>query len=226
MQIATPSFMVTASGCAPPIPPRPAVRVIVPAERPAEALVGHRGEGLERPLQDPLGADVDPRAGRHLAVHRQPEVLEAAELLPVGPVADQVGVGDQHPRRPRVGAHHADGLAGLHEHRLVVLEVAQGPHEGVVGLPVARGLAGAAVDDELRGVLRVGRVEVVHQHPQRGLGLPGLRGQLRCRWRRGWAGGGWSSRVMCSPRALGCRRSTPRPSSVMRPSVTVRKVAA
>ncbi len=31
MQMATPSFMVTASGWAPPIPPSPAVRVMVPA---------------------------------------------------------------------------------------------------------------------------------------------------------------------------------------------------
>ena len=88
----------------------------------AEALVGHRGERLERALQDALRADVDPRAGGHLAVHRQAEVLEPAELLPVGPVADQVGVGDQHPRRPLVGAHHADRLARLHQHRLVVAE--------------------------------------------------------------------------------------------------------
>ena len=91
-------------------------------QRAAEPLVGDRGERLEGALQDALGADVDPRAGGHLAVHRQPEVLEPAELLPVGPVADQVGVGDQHPRRPLVGAHHADRLAGLHEQRLVVLE--------------------------------------------------------------------------------------------------------
>ena len=34
MQIATPSFIVTARGCAPPIPPRPAVSVIVPASVP------------------------------------------------------------------------------------------------------------------------------------------------------------------------------------------------
>ena len=32
--IATPPFMVTASGWAPPMPPRPAVRVIVPARVP------------------------------------------------------------------------------------------------------------------------------------------------------------------------------------------------
>ena len=34
MTIATPPFIVTASGCAPPIPPRPAVSVIVPASEP------------------------------------------------------------------------------------------------------------------------------------------------------------------------------------------------
>ena len=93
-----------------------------PGEGAAEPLVGDGGERLVGPLQDALGADVDPRAGGHLAVHRQPEVLQPPELLPVGPVADQVGVGDQHPRRPLVGAHHADRLAGLHEHRLVVLQ--------------------------------------------------------------------------------------------------------
>ena len=33
-QSTTPSFIVTANGCAPPMPPRPAVRVIVPASDP------------------------------------------------------------------------------------------------------------------------------------------------------------------------------------------------
>ena len=144
----------------------------------AEPLVGDRGEGLEGALEDALGADVDPRAGGHLAVHREPEVLEPAELLPVRPVADQVGVGDQHPRRPLVGPHHAHRLARLHEHRLVVGQRRQRAHEGVVGLPVAGRLAGAAVDDEVLGALGVLGVEVVHQHPQRRLGLPGPGGQL------------------------------------------------
>ncbi len=35
---ATPSFIVTASGWAPPIPPRPAVSVIVPARVPPNLL--------------------------------------------------------------------------------------------------------------------------------------------------------------------------------------------
>lgn len=38
MQIATPSFMVTARGWAPPMPPRPAVRVMVPARVPPNFL--------------------------------------------------------------------------------------------------------------------------------------------------------------------------------------------
>ena len=38
MQITTPSFMVTASGWAPPMPPSPAVTVIVPASVPSNRL--------------------------------------------------------------------------------------------------------------------------------------------------------------------------------------------
>ena len=38
MQITTPSFMVTASGWAPPMPPSPAVTVIVPARVPSNFL--------------------------------------------------------------------------------------------------------------------------------------------------------------------------------------------
>ena len=97
----------------------------------AEALLGHRGEGLVGALDDALGADVDPRAGRHLAVHREAEVLEPAELGPGGPVADQVGVGDEHPRRPLVGLHHAHRPPGLHEHRLVGLERGERAHHRV-----------------------------------------------------------------------------------------------
>ncbi len=146
-------------------------------QRPVEALVGDGGEGLVGALEDALGADVDPGPGGHLPVHGEPEALQAAELLPVGPVADQVGVGDQHPRRPLVRLHDADRPAGLDQHGLVLLEALQRAHHGVEGAPVARGLAGAAVDDQLRGVLGHLGVEVVHEHPQGGLLLPPLRGQ-------------------------------------------------
>ena len=81
----TPSFIVTARGCAPPIPPRPAVSVTVPRERAAEVLPRRLGERLVRALQDPLGPDVDPGAGGHLAVHHQTRPLELAEVVPGRP---------------------------------------------------------------------------------------------------------------------------------------------
>ena len=109
----------------------------------------------------------------------RPSGLQAAELLPVGPVADEVGVGDQHARRPLVGLHHADRAAGLDEHRLVLLQRAQRAHHGVEGAPVAGGLAGAAVDDELVGVLGDLGVEVVLQHAQGGFLLPSPGAQFR-----------------------------------------------
>ena len=142
-----------------------------------EPLVGDGGEGLVRALDDALGADVDPRPGGHLPVHGQPQLLQPAELGPGGPVPDQVGVGHDHPRRPLVGAHHPDRPAGLDQHGLVGLQVGQRADHGVEGGPVAGGAAGAAVDDQVVGAFGVLRVQVVHQHPHRGLGRPRLGGE-------------------------------------------------
>ncbi len=150
-----------------------------PGEGPVELLRGDGGEGLVRALEDALGADVDPGAGRHLAVHGEAELLQAPELLPVRPVADQVGVGDEDARGPLVGLHDADRAAGLDEHRLVLLEGAQGADHRVEGAPVAGGLAGAAVDDELVGVLGDLGVQVVLEHPEGGLLLPSQGAQFR-----------------------------------------------
>ncbi len=144
----------------------------------AELLCGDGGEGLVGALEDALGADVDPRTRGHLAVHGQAELLQAAELLPVGPVADEVGVGEQDARRPLVGLHDTDGAAGLHQHRLVLLEGPQGADHRVEGAPVAGGLAGAAVDDELVGVLGDLGVQVVLEHPQGCLLLPSQGAEL------------------------------------------------
>ena len=75
-----------------------------PGEGAAELLRGDGGERLVGALEDALGADVDPRTGGHLAVHGQPERLQPPELLPVGPVADQVGVGDAGRAAPTRGS--------------------------------------------------------------------------------------------------------------------------
>ena len=55
-------------------------------------------EGFVGTLHDALAADVDPAAGGHLAVHRQPFGIQLVKVFPGGPVRDQVGVGDQHTR--------------------------------------------------------------------------------------------------------------------------------
>ena len=88
-------------------------------ERAAEALARDRRERLVGALQDPLGPDVDPGPGRHLAVHHQPGGVELAEVLPGRPLRHEVRVGDQHARRVRVRLEHRHRLARLHEQRLV-----------------------------------------------------------------------------------------------------------
>ena len=179
---------------------------------------GPLGERLVRALQDPLGPDVDPRPGGHLAVHRQAGPLELAEVLPGGPLADQVGVGDQDPRRPLVGPEDADRLARLDQQRLVVLEAAQLADDRVERGPAARRPAGAAVDDEVVRVLGDLGIEVVHQHPQRRLLLPAAAAELRA---AGGADGAGTDQRHRPPRLLRrdrpprARRSWPAPAAVI-----------
>jgi hypothetical protein len=143
-------------------------------ERAAEPLRAGLGERLVRALEDPLRPDVDPRAGRHLAVHGQALVLELAERVPVRPLRHEHRVRDEHARRLGVRPEDRDRLARLDEHRLVALEPAERPDDRVERLPRARRAPGPAVHDEvLRPLGHVG-VEVVHQHAQRGLLRPRL----------------------------------------------------
>ena len=74
-----------ASGWAPPIPPRPAVSTVLAGEvGGAPVLLGGGHERLEGALQDALAADVNPRSGRHLPIHREALGLEQAKLVPGG----------------------------------------------------------------------------------------------------------------------------------------------
>ena len=143
-------------------------------QRPAEVPRGRRGERLVGALQDALRADVDPRAGRHLPEHDLVLGFELAEVLPRGPLPDQVRVGDEHARRLRRRLEHADGFSRLHEQRLVRFEAPQRRDDELEALPIARRLAAAAVHDEVRGILGHLGIEVVHQHAQRGFRRPRL----------------------------------------------------
>ena len=51
-------------------------------------VAGGVGEGIA--LEDALGADVDPRAGRHLAVHHQALTLKLVKVLPGRPAPHEV----------------------------------------------------------------------------------------------------------------------------------------
>src|SRR5438067_11125917 len=148
-------------------------------QRSSESLASHRREGLVGALQDSLGADVDPRAGRHLAVHGQPERLEPAKLIPGGPFRDEHGVGDEHPGRPLMRVEYAHRLARLDQQRLVAAEFLQLADYRVERLPGARRAAGPAVYDKILGTLGHRGVEVVHEHPHGGLLRPPLAGHLR-----------------------------------------------
>ena len=128
-----------------------------------------RRERLVGALQDPLGADVDPRTGGHLAVHDQPGPLQLPELLPGGPLRHQIGVGDQDARGVRMRAQHPDGLPALHQQRLLVAEPAERGADPLEARPVARSLPASPVDHQLFRLLRHLGVEVVLEHPERGL---------------------------------------------------------
>ena len=138
----------------------------------AETLPRALGKRLVGALQDSLTADVDPRSGRHLSVHGQAERVEAAELVPRRPFRHQVGVRDQHARRLLVRAEYTHRLSALDEERLVVGKPLERCDNRVIGRPVARGLAGAAVDDQIVGPLGDFRIEVVHQQPKCGFLIP------------------------------------------------------
>ena len=202
----TPPASLTASGCAPPIPPRPAVTVMVRLSVPPKCLSGRTGKRLVGALQDALGADVDPASGGHLAVHHQPGLIELVEGLPVGPVRHQVGVGDQHARRERVGLQHRHRLAGLHQQGLVVFQAVEDLHDLVKALPIAGRLAAPAVDDQVFGVLGHLGVEVVHQHAFGGFLNPAFGGALRSTRSANLGGGGhgsvWPAAVQAGSRAV------------------------
>src|SRR5207237_4575907 len=59
-------------------------------ERSAEMFSASRRESFKRPLHDSLAADVDPRSGRHLAIHRQPEPFEPIELGVIVPLSNEI----------------------------------------------------------------------------------------------------------------------------------------
>ena len=82
-------------------------------------------ESLVRALHNALGADVNPAARRHLAVHHQARTVQFVEMLPGRPFRHQVGVGNQHARRTRMGAKNPNRFARLNQQCFIGLKFAQ-----------------------------------------------------------------------------------------------------
>ena len=166
-------FMVAASGCAPPMPPSPPDTTSLSVQRSAEMLARRRRERLVGALHDSLGADVDPRAGRHLAVHRQAELLRAVEF---GPSSTSCPPGWQLAIRTR-GAYSCvrktpTGLPDCTSRVSSFSSACSDAHDRVEACPVPRGPSRAAVDDQIVGAFGDLGVEIVHQHPERRFLMP------------------------------------------------------
>ena len=112
-----------------------------------ELQSAERREGFVRPLKDPLGSDVDPAAGSHLSVHREPAGFEVPEDVVGGPSGYQVGIGDEYPRCVRMGREDPDGLSRLDEEGLFGTERSEGGDDSIEGTPIACGLSSAPVHD-------------------------------------------------------------------------------
>ena len=92
-------------------PTQPAGEHDAAAQRVLKVPCRDRSERFIGALENPLGADVDPRPGRHLAVHDQPTPFQIAEHVPGREPADQVGVGNEHARRVGMRRENRDRFA-------------------------------------------------------------------------------------------------------------------
>ena len=145
----------------------------------AKVLLRERQVGLIRALEDPLGADVDPRAGGHLAVHHEPLAVVFVELRLGCPLRHEVRGGDEYARRVLMRLRDVHGASRLHAERLVRAQMVEAGDDFSILVPIARGAPAAAVDDQSLPIDGVGGIEVVHQEPLRRLRIPRARDLVR-----------------------------------------------
>ena len=138
-------------------------------------------DGLERLVrepEDPLCADVEPAGGRHLTEHRQAGVLEPVERVLVGPGRHDHRRRDEDARRVQMRREDGDLFTGLHDQRFICAEAFERHDDpGELVRPASRPST-TAVDDERRGVLRHGWIEVVEEAAQCAFLLPTAAAQL------------------------------------------------
>ena len=90
---------------------------------------------------------------------------------------DQIRVCDQNTRRIFVCLENTHGLARLDKQSFIVGKLLQRSNDRVIAIPIARCLAGSAIDHEIARTLAHFFVEIIHQHAHRGFLLPSLAGE-------------------------------------------------
>ena len=126
-------------------------------------------------VHNALGADVHVGPGGHLAILADAQGVHALPVVGLAVIGDDHAVGHHHAGGLLVGREQPERMAGVHDQGLVFFHLAQILHGQTVLRPVLEHRPVAAVGDELLGVLRHGRVEVVldHQHDRGGLAALG-----------------------------------------------------
>ena len=199
----TPSFIVTASGWAPPIPPRPAVRVDRPAQGPAEVLA-------RQPRRTSRTCPAGCPACRCRSTTRRSSGRTSS-----GPACSSSRKCSQVAQRPTRfefairtrGAHSwvRSTPTGLPDWTSSVSSSPSRRSSRTIASNASqlpRRPPGAAVDDEVVGVLGDLGVEVVHQHAQGRFLGPAAAGQLGARGARGRAvdrSRSWRTRLLRQP---------------------------
>ena len=188
-----------------------------PGQRAAEAAPRDLGEALVGALQDALACrcrSTSPRSSARTSSARASSSRRNSSHVAHSGTRFELAISTR-------GAHSCvrntpTGLPDCTSSVSSSSSVAQRAHDRVERLPRARRPAGAAVDDEVVRALGDLGVEVVHQHPQRGLLRPALAGQL----------GAARRADRRAARSSPAPRSPPRRRRAARPSRPARSAAA
>jgi len=132
-------------------------------------------QGDGGPVDNPLGTYVHIRAGGHLSVLGNPQGVEPFVLLPGRIVGNHHAVGNHHTGGFRVRGEESQGMPRIHHQGLLITHLRKVLHgEQVLG-PVLKHRPVSTVSDQLMGVLRHRRIQVVldHQHDGCRLRRPG-----------------------------------------------------
>ena len=134
----------------------------LPLQRSAKMLPCALRKRLIRSLHNPLRANIDPRSGRHLPVHRKPHRIQPPKLIPRRPSRHQMRIRNQHPRRLLMRPKHSNRLPALHQQRFIILQPLQRTHNPMITLPIPRRLPPAAIHNQILRPFRHLRIQIIH----------------------------------------------------------------